>query len=83
MSLRTRLSLVMASLVLVLVAATSFAIYRVADRSLRTQVDDFLRDRVATVSARLNDMAGGPLRGRRVRNPLGDALLDARFDVSS
>ncbi|MFM9137747.1 MAG: ATP-binding protein [Actinomycetota bacterium] len=83
MSLRTRLSLEMASLVLVLVAATSFAIYRVADRSLRTQVDDFLRDRVATVSARLNDMAGGPLRGRRVRNPLGDALLDARFDVSS
>lgn len=83
MSLRTRLSLVMASLVLVLVAATSFAIYRVADRSLRKQVDDFLRDRVAAVSARLNDMPYGPLRGRRVRNPLGDALLDARFDVSS
>ena len=73
----------MGAFVLALVTLTSFAIYRVVDRSLHEQVDDFLRDRVESVSARLNEQRRDLLRGIRVRNPLGEALLDTRFDVVS
>jgi two-component system, OmpR family, sensor histidine kinase MprB len=83
MSFRTRLSLTMGAFVLALVTLTSFAIYRVVDRNLHEQVDDFLRDRVESVSARLNEQRRDLLRGIRVRNPLGEALLDTRFDVVS
>lgn len=85
MSFRTRLSLVMSTLVLVLVVTTSGLIYRAVDRSLGNQVDEFLLDRVSSIAARLED---SPLRsfaspGRRFRNPLGDVLIDARFDIAS
>ena len=83
MSFRTRLSLLMGVFVLLLVTVTSLAIYRVVDRNLHAQVDDFLRDRVATVSARLNEQRQDLRRGTRFRNPLGEALLDTRFDVIS
>ncbi len=83
MSFRTRLSLLMGVFVLLLVTVTSLAIYRVVDRNLHEQVDDFLRDRVAAVSARLNDQRQVLRRGTRFRNPLGEALLDTRFDVIS
>ena len=83
MSFRTRLSLLMGIFVLLLVTITSLAIYRVVDRNLHEQVDDFLRDRVASVSARLNDQREDFRRGTRLRNPLGQALLDTRFDVVS
>ena len=83
MSFRTRLSLLMGAFVLVLVTITSLAIYRVVDRNLHDQADTFLRDRVATISARLDDQRNDLLRGIRVRNPLGEALLDTRFDVVS
>lgn len=83
MSFRTRLSLLMGAFVTVLVSLTSLAIYRVVDRNLHDQADDFLRDRVAAVSARLNDQRNDLLRGIRVRDPLGEALLDTRFDVIS
>lgn len=83
MSFRTRLSLLMGAFVLVLVTITSLAIYRVIDRNIHQQVDEFLRDRVATVSARLNDQRRDFGRGTRLRNPLGEALFDTRFDVIS
>lgn len=83
MSFRTRLSLLMGAFVLVLVTITSLAIYRVVDRNIHQQVDEFLRDRVATVSARLNDQRQDLRRGTRLRNPLGEALFDTRFDVIS
>lgn len=73
----------MGGFVLVLVTITSLAIYRVVDRNLHAQVDDFLRDRVSAVSARLDESRNDLLRGLRVRDPLGEALLDTRFDVVS
>lgn len=83
MSFRTRLSVLMGVFVLVLVTITSLAIFRVVDRNLHDQVDDFLKDRVTSVSARLDESRNDLFRGRRVRNPLGEALLDTRFDVIS
>lgn len=85
MSFRTRLSLLMSTLVLVLVLLTSGLIYRAVDRSLNEQVDEFLLDRVSSIAARLEDSPRGLFDepGRRFRNPLGDVLVDARFDVSS
>ena len=85
MSFRTRLSLLMSTLVLVLVLLTSGLIYRAVDRSLNDQVDEFLLDRVSSIAARLEDSPRGlfDAPGRRFRNPLGDVLIDARFDVSS
>ena len=85
MSFRTRLSLLMSTLVLVLVLLTSGLIYRAVDRSLNDQVDEFLLDRVSSIAARLEDSPRGlfDTPGRRFRNPLGDVLIDARFDVSS
>ncbi|MGA0044224.1 MAG: ATP-binding protein [Ilumatobacteraceae bacterium] len=85
MSFRTRLSLVLGGLVLVLVATTSLVIYQTVRVNLDRQIDRFLIDRVSTVAQRLS----GPLalrsfgRGERFRVPLGEALLDARFDVES
>ncbi|MEY4401923.1 MAG: hypothetical protein RL072_1788 [Actinomycetota bacterium] len=85
MSFRTRLSLLMSTLVLVLVLLTSVLIYRAVDRSLNDQVDEFLIDRVSSIAARLEEMPRGffDVPGRRFRTPLGDVLVDARFDVSS
>ncbi|NBO84570.1 MAG: hypothetical protein EBV14_04375 [Actinobacteria bacterium] len=75
----------MSTLVLVLVLLTSGLIYRAVDRSLNDQVDEFLLDRVSSIAARLEDSPRGlfDTPGRRFRNPLGDVLIDARFDVSS
>ena len=83
MSFRTRLSLLMSALVLVLVLLTSGLIYRAVDRSLNDQVDEFLLDRVSSISSRLEDAPRGffDAPGRRFRNPLGDVLVDARFDA--
>ncbi len=85
MSFRTRLSLLMSALVLVLVLLTSGLIYRAVDRGLNDQVDEFLLDRVSSIASRLEDAPRGffDAPGRRFRNPLGDVLVDARFDVSS
>jgi len=83
-SFRTRLALLLGVFVSVLVTITSLTIYRVVDRDLHSQVDAFLKDRVSSVSARLaasrDDLFFG---GRRFRDPLGEALLDTRFDVLS
>ncbi|NDF82972.1 MAG: hypothetical protein EB130_07415, partial [Actinobacteria bacterium] len=85
MRFRTRLALVMSGLVLVLVMLTSGLIYRAVDRSLSRQVDEFLLARVATIGARLDEAPRRAFEnpGRRFRNPLGDVLIDARFDVAS
>ena len=85
MRFRTRLALVMSSMVLILVVLTSGLIYRAVGQSLNRQVDVFLQARVATISARLSEapVRAFENRGRRFRNPLGDVLLDARFDVVS
>lgn len=83
MSFRNRLAALFGVFTLVLVLITSLAVYRVVDDNLHGQVDGFLRDRVSSVSERLEAQQGDPFRGRRFRNPLGDALLDARFDVIS
>jgi len=75
MSFRTRLSLVLGGLVLVLVATTSLVIYQTVRVNLDRQIDRFLTDRVSTVAQRLS----GPLalrsfgRGERFRVPLGEA----------
>lgn len=83
MTFRTRLALLLGIFTLVLVALTSLAIYRVVDTNLHSQVDSFLRDRVSSVSERLETPRGDPFGARRFRNPLGDALFDTRFDVIS
>ena len=85
MRFRTRLALVMSSLVLVLVMLTSGLIYRAVERSLSRQVDEFLLARVATIGARLNEAPRRAFEnpGRRFRNPLGDVLIDTRFDIAS
>lgn len=81
MSFRTRLSLVLGGVVLILVTTTSLVIYQSVRLNLDRQVDRFLVNRVASVATRLEST---PLpRGQRFRNPLGQALLDVRFDVES
>jgi two-component system, OmpR family, sensor histidine kinase MprB len=83
-SFRNRLALLLGVFVSVLVTVTSLAIYRVVDRSLHSQVDSFLQDRVSSVSARLESSRDELFfGGRRFRDPLGEALLDTRFDVMS
>jgi two-component system sensor histidine kinase MprB len=85
MSFRTRLSLILSGLVLVLVTTTSLVIYQTVRINLGRQVDDFLIDRVSSVAQRLNGPRDFRSFGRRERLqlPLGEALLDARFDVES
>ena len=84
MSFRNRLALLLGVFVSVLITVTSLAIFRVVDRSLHSQVDSFLQDRVSSVSARLESSRDELFfGGRRFRDPLGEALLDTRFDVMS
>ena len=85
MSFRTRLSLILGCLVLLLVSTTSLAIYQTVRVNLDKQVDSFLIDRVNTVAQRLSGSRELQSLGRRerFRFPLSEALLDARFDVES
>lgn len=85
MSFRTRLSLILGCLVLVLVSTTSLAIYQTVRVTFDRQVDNFLIDRVNTVAQRLSGSRELQSLGRRerFRFPLSEALLDARFDVES
>ena len=85
MSFRTRLSLILGCLVLLLVSTTSLAIYQTVRVNLDKQVDSFLIDRVNTVAQRLSGARELQSLGRRerFRFPLSEALLDARFDVES
>ena len=85
MSFRTRLSLILGCLVLLLVSTTSLAIYQTVRVNLDKQVDNFLIDRVNTVAQRLSGARELQSLGRRerFRFPLSEALLDARFDVES
>lgn len=85
MSFRTRLSLILGCLVLVLVSTTSLTIYQTVRVTFDRQVDNFLIDRVNTVAQRLSGSRELQSLGRRERSrfPLSEALLDARFDVES
>lgn len=85
MSFRTQLSLILGCLVLVLVSTTSLAIYQTVRVNLDRQVDNFLVDRVEIAAQRLSGQRDLGFFGRRepFRLSLGEALLDARFDVQS
>lgn len=85
MSFRTRLSLILGCLILLLVSTTSLAIYWTVRVNLDKQVDNFLIDRVNTVAQRLSGARELQSLGRRerFRFPLSEALLDAQFDVES
>lgn len=85
MSFRTRLSLILGCLILLLVSTTSLAIYQTVRVNLDKQVDNFLIDRVNTVAQRLSGARELQSLGRRerFRFPLSEALLDAQFDVES
>ncbi len=85
MSFRTRLSLILGCLVLVLVSTTSLTIYQTVRVTFDRQVDNFLIDRVNTVAQRLSGSRELQSLGRRERSrfPLSEALLDARFDLES
>lgn len=83
MSLRTRLALAVALVTLVVIGGISAVTYTVVSQSMRREVDKFLDTRITVLSDQVREARAVIPFGRRFRNPLGDALLQARFDVSS
>jgi two-component system sensor histidine kinase MprB len=83
MSLRSRLALVVALVTLVVFGGLSVVSYAVVAQSMRREVDTFLDTRITVLSDQVREARTQIPFGRRVRNPLGEALLQARFDVSS
>jgi len=83
MSLRTRLALAVALVTLVVVGGISAVTYGVVSQSMRREVDTFLDTRITVLSDQVREARTLIPFGRRFRNPLGEALLQARFDVSS
>ena len=83
MSLRTRLALAVALITLVVVGGISAVTYGVVSQSMRREVDTFLDTRITVLSDQVREARTLIPFGRRFRNPLGEALLQARFDVSS
>jgi two-component system sensor histidine kinase MprB len=68
-------------MVLITILTLSVATYVITARQLTNEVDRSLDARVAAVAASLRENRGFDFFGRRVRNPLGEALLPTRFDT--
>ena len=81
MSLRTRLLLTTSAIVFIVVSTLSLGIYITTARHLLGETDKTLDARVAAIAESLRNNQDLPNDGRRVRNPLGEALLPTRFDT--
>ena len=79
--LSVRLLVAMVAVVLATTAGVAAAILVTTSRQLDAEVDRGLDSRVVAVSESLNAPRGRDLFGRRVRNPLGEALMPLRFDT--
>ena len=80
-SMRTRLMLTTSMIVMVLVGVLSTGIYSTFSRQLVRQVDKSLDDRVIMIADSLRRANSMQNPGRRLRNPLDEALLPTRFDT--
>ena len=81
MSMRTRLMVTTAVIVVIVVGVLSAGIYSTFSRQLVRQVDKTLNDRVIMIADSLRRANSMQNPGRRQRNPLDDALLPTRFDT--
>jgi len=81
MSMRTRLMVTTAVIVVIVVGVLSAGIYSTFSRQLVRQVDKTLDDRVIMIADSLRRANSMQNPGRRQRNPLDDALLPTRFDT--
>lgn len=79
--LSVRLLVAMVAVVLATTVGVATAILLTTSRQLDAEVDRGLDSRVVAVSESLNAPRGRDLFGRRVRNPLGEALMPLRFDT--
>ena len=79
--LSVRLLVAMVAVVLATTVGVATAILVTTSRLLDAEVDRGLDSRVVSVSESLNAPRGRDLFGRRVRNPLGEALKPIRFDT--
>lgn len=79
--LSVRLLVAMVAVVLATTAGVAAAILVTTSRQLDAEVDRGLDSRVVAVSESLNAPRGRDLFGRRMRNPLGEALFPLRFDT--
>jgi hypothetical protein len=81
MSLRKRLSIATALVVLVTVSALAVAAYAIAGHELRTQVDDSLATRADAIVRQIDRELQRPQFFDRQRAPLGPTLLQPEFDA--
>lgn len=81
MTLRLRLLLATGVMVLITIATLSVTTYLITARQLTNEVDRALDARVSAIAASLRENQNRDFFGRRVRNPLGEALLPTRFDT--
>jgi len=81
MTLRLRLLLATGLMVLITIATLSVTTYLITARQLTNEVDRALDARVSAIAASLRENQNRDFFGRRVRNPLGEALLPTRFDT--
>lgn len=81
MSLRTRLLLTTSAIVLVVVGALSVGVYTIVSQQLLHEVDNTLDARIEVIAATLHENQEAMPFGRRMRNPLSDALMPTRFDT--
>ena len=81
MSLRTRLLLTTSAIVFVIVGALSVGMSTIISRQLIREVDNTLDARIESIAATLRESRVISPFGRRMRNPLSDALMPTRFDT--
>ena len=81
MTLRKRLSLATALVVLVTVSALAVAAYAIAGHELRSQVDDTLATRADAIVRQIDRDLQRPRFPGRQQVPLGPTLLQPEFDA--
>lgn len=81
MTLRKRLSIATALVVLVTVSALAIAAYAIAGHELRSQVDDTLATRAVAIVRQIDRELQRPQFPGRQQAPLGPTLLQPEFDA--
>lgn len=81
MTLRKKLALVTGLITLVTVGVLAFSAYVIASHELRSQVDDSLKSRAATIVREIDRALDRPDFFGRQRVPLGPTLLQPEFDA--
>ena len=81
MSLRTRLLFTTSAIVFVIVVALSVGVSTIISRQLMHEVDNTLDARIEAIAETLHENQEISPNGRRMRNPLSDALMPTRFDT--